>query len=331
MKSPYPYFGGKSKVAGLVWERFGEVRNFVDPFLGSMAMLLNRPTPFVGTETVNDLDGMVANFWRAIHADPKAVARHASNPVNENDLHARHAWLVARRESLTSRLEGDPDYFDPKVAGWWVWGACCWIGVGWCSGQGPWHVVDGELVKTAEPGGVKRQLVHLCNAGSGVNRHLVHLGNAGRGEAGDGLSGLIPWFQALSKRLERVRVCSGDWTRVCGPTPTVGRGLTAVFLDPPYADTATRAPAIYAVDSLSVAHAVRDWAIEHGDDPRLRICLAGYDTEHSIPSSWECVPWKAHGGYGNQGHKAGRANKSREVLWFSPHCLKPESAAIEAA
>jgi hypothetical protein len=26
----------------------------------------------------------------------------------------------------------DPDFFDPKVAGWWVWGQCLWIGSGWC-------------------------------------------------------------------------------------------------------------------------------------------------------------------------------------------------------
>jgi len=40
MKSPFPYFGGKSKAVGLVWPRFGVVRNYVEPFFGSGAMLL---------------------------------------------------------------------------------------------------------------------------------------------------------------------------------------------------------------------------------------------------------------------------------------------------
>jgi DNA adenine methylase len=173
LKAPYPWFGGKSSVAPLVWSRFGDVRNFCDPFLGSLAMLLGRPTPFSGTETVNDLDGFVANFWRAVKADPEAVARHADNPVNENDLHARHAWLVNASDGLSRRLEGDPDYHDAKVAGWWAWGACCWIGGGWCSGQGPWNVAE------AEDG--SRQLLHLGDAGRGVNRKRVHLGDAGRG------------------------------------------------------------------------------------------------------------------------------------------------------
>lgn len=29
----------------------------------------------------------------------------------------------------------NPEYFDPKIAGWWVWGACCWIGSGWCNDE----------------------------------------------------------------------------------------------------------------------------------------------------------------------------------------------------
>lgn len=27
----------------------------------------------------------------------------------------------------------DPEYFDVKIAGWWVWGLSMWIGGGWCS------------------------------------------------------------------------------------------------------------------------------------------------------------------------------------------------------
>ncbi len=44
LKAPFPWFGGKSKVASLVWERFGDVQNYVEPFFGSGAVLLNRKT-----------------------------------------------------------------------------------------------------------------------------------------------------------------------------------------------------------------------------------------------------------------------------------------------
>ena len=342
MKAPFPYFGGKSKIVGMVWNRLGpEVTNYVEPFAGSASMLLGRPgwAPDVTwTETINDADGFVANFWRATRADPQAVAHHADWPVNENDLHARHAWLVGQRDSLQSRLEGNPDYYDAKVAGWWVWGMSCWIGSGFCSGSGPWVVVDGELVKRDSNGtGVWRQRVHLGNNGMGVNRQLVRLGDSGTGvkrqrvylsdgmgDAGTGEAGLLAWIEALAQRLRLVRVASGDWSRVCGPTPTVKNGTTAVFLDPPYSLEAQRDNNLYRIESGTAAHDVREWAIQHGDDARYRIALCGYDSEHGymMPDGWEAVPWMASGGYGSQSNGAGRENASREVVWFSPHCKK---------
>ena len=326
LKAPFPYFGGKSRVASLVWERFGDVRNYVEPFFGSGAVLLARPTPFVGIETVNDADGMLANFWRAVQSDPEAVARWADWPVNENDLHARHAWLVARRESLQARLEGDPDWHDPKIAGWWVWGLSCWIAGHWCSGRGPWRVVDSDdgprLERTTggnAGAGVNRQLPHLGSAGQGVKRQRPHLGR-GRGVKRQ-RHDLGAYLAAVSERLRRVRVCCGDWSRVCGDTPTVTLGLTAVFLDPPYAVSAGRDNGCYSVDSDGLSARVREWAIERGGDPRMRICLAGYEGEHDMPDSWTRVAWKTQGGYGNRGDGRGRSNANRERLWFSPHCL----------
>jgi DNA adenine methylase len=114
LKAPFVYFGGKSAVASVIWKRFGDVRNYVEPFFGSGAVLLGRPRPFDGVETVNDKDGFISNFWRAISWAPEETARHADWPVNENDLHARHIWLVGRKDSLQTKLEGDPEYFDAR-------------------------------------------------------------------------------------------------------------------------------------------------------------------------------------------------------------------------
>lgn len=309
LAAPFPWFGGKRRIADLVWSRFGAVSNYVEPFFGSGAVLLGRPLPFQGTETVNDRDGLLANFWRSLQADPDAVAEHADWPVNENDLHARHAWLVGQKDSLQGRLEGDPDYHDARIAGWWVWGISCWIGSGFCSGAGPWQVAERDGA---------RQLVHLGDAGRGVNRKRVHLGDALRG-----------YFASLAERLRHVRVCCGDWSRVMGDTPMFpcarGRGAaTAVFLDPPYADTARRTNNLYRADCLKVAHAAREWAVAHGDDPAYRIALCGYDGEHAMPDSWEAVEGKAGSGNGYGGQaKRGYANRRRERVWFSPYCLRP--------
>ena len=315
MRAPFPYFGGKSRIAPTVWERFGAVPNYVEPFFGSGAVLLARPHP-PAIETVNDLDGLLANFWRATQADPDVVGHWADWPINENDLAARHAWLVARKAELQAALEGDPDYYDAKAAGWWLWGICQWIGSGWCSGKGPWQVVDGELVRNpANAGmGINRQRPHLGNTGEGINRQ------SDAGDAAEWTAHTVGMMQTLRDRMRRVRVCCGDWSRPLFPSLTK-LGMTGVFLDPPYSTEADREMGIYTVDSGTVAHDVREWAIEHGDDPLFRIALCGYDGEHAMPDSWDAVAWKTLGGYGNEGEGRGRDNAAREVVWFSPHCL----------
>ena len=129
LKAPFPYFGGKSRAAPIIWERLGDVPNYVEPFAGSLAVLLGRPTE-PRTETVNDLDGAICNWWRAVQAAPDEVAGWADSPVSECDLHAKHIWLIEHLRDLPERLMGDPDFYDPKIAGWWVWGICAWIGSG---------------------------------------------------------------------------------------------------------------------------------------------------------------------------------------------------------
>ncbi len=328
LKAPFQYFGGKSKVADIVWQRFGRVDNYVEPFFGSGAVLLGRPefdvaSPFL--ETVNDKDCYVANFWRAMQAEPSQLAEIVDNPVNECDLEAWHKWLVtaSRKAELERRCKDDPDYFDVTIAGRWCWGLCQWIGAGWCCGE--WHgsgsganFGGGVNVRDPERGG---KLPRLGNNGQGVHKQRPHPGNHGRG-----VHPCSAWFDALAARMRRVRVCCGDWSRVTGDSVTIKHGKTAVFLDPPYATEANRHMDIYKEDSGEVARDVRRWAIEHGDDPLYRIALCGYEGEHEMPESWECVEWKAQGGMASQSKKAdtqGKANKHRERIWFSPHCVKP--------
>ena len=311
LKAPFPWFGGKSRVAPIVWERFGNVPNYVEPFFGSGAVLLGRPHA-AGIETVNDKDGFVCNAWRAIQYDPEGVAKWADWPANESDLHARHAWLLGVKDGLPSRLEGDPDYFDAKIAGWWIYGMACWIRGEFCSGKGPWQVVEGKLL-------------HLGTAGQGVNRKRLHLLSHGQGVNTYG-SDLYGYMHALCDRMRNVRVCCGDWLRVCGPSPTFHNGLTGVFLDPPYSESADRNATLYRVEDLTIAQDVALWAMVNGDNPLMRIAVCGYEGEHTFPSSWDCIEWKAHGGYGNQGKAY--ANGARERIWFSPHCLKPLASQL---
>ena len=305
LKAPFPYFGGKRKAAEIVWPRFGEVLNYVEPFCGSLAMLLSAPDGD-RTETVNDMDGFIVNFWRAIKADPEAVAHWADYPVIEVDLEARHAWLFNRAERLRWCLE-DPDWFDAKIAGWWVWGVCAWIGSGWCVGDGP-HQSNGAHFVKGEPGsGITRRLPSFGDAGHGINRQFP-------AEDMTRLDFILDWFNRLSSRLRDVRVACGDWKRITTRSVTTTHGLTAVFLDPPY-DSKDIDRTCYAHDS-NVAKEVEAWCLENGSNDQLRVAMCGYDGDYTLPG-WDCVMGKA----GSSGFANTKAADSRERIWFSPHCL----------
>jgi hypothetical protein len=198
-KTPWPWFGGKADAAPAVWAALGDVDHYVEPFAGSLAVLLRRPHEANRTyhsETVNDLDSLLCNAWRAIARDPDAVAEAASWPVCEADLHARHLALIAwRAAGNAERLMADPEYFDARMAGWWAWGQSAWIGAGWCSGRGPWVVgADGRIARrTDDSDGVERKIPHLTGDGRGVarpqarepgvERKIPHVSDDGRGVA----------------------------------------------------------------------------------------------------------------------------------------------------
>ena len=107
-KTPWPWFGGKSDAAPHVWDALGDVDHYVEPFAGSLAVLLRRPHVANRTyhsETVNDLDGLLCNAWRAIARDPDAVAEAASWPVCEADLMARFGPIGSFAHRLAAELD----------------------------------------------------------------------------------------------------------------------------------------------------------------------------------------------------------------------------------
>lgn len=370
LRAPFPYFGGKSRVAAEVWNRLGDVTSYVEPFCGSAAVLLARPY-HPRAETVNDLNVFISNLWRALQAEPDEVARLCDWPINEADLHARHRWLMASTasEAWRERMKHDPDYYDVKVAAYWVWGQSMWIGAGWCDGTrlvGEGNTRHGKLPVLDHAKGVhaharqyeSNKIPNLSGYGDrGVHKKLPYLDNGNRGLHSEGaaaasLSGgrrpkltgsgeagvhskepVRAWFEQLQQRLRRVRVTCGDWSRVCTPAVTSGMGLCGVFLDPPYSLEAGRDSKIYAVEDLKISHDVREWCLERGSDPLMRIALCGYEGEgHEAleAAGWRVHAWRAGGGYGNQNAGGrGKANRLRERIWFSPHCLTGQQGLFE--
>lgn len=287
LTAPFPYFGGKRAIANKVWAALGDCSHYIEPFFGSGAVLLARPTHHTGSsETVCDRDGFVANVWRAIRYAPDEVAKWCDWPVNHADLTARRKRLVANESRLLENLIADDEWCDPKLAGYWVWAASCWIGSGLTFyGQRP----------------------HLSNSGQGV-LDAPHNEN------------IYVWMRRLSERLRYVRVVCGDWTRVCGGSWQDNIGVCGMFFDPPYA-VEDRDDRLYHHESTDVAHAVREWCLERGSSTRYRIVLAGYEEHDDLTRhGWTVEKWKTIGGYGNVGKGQGKANRHRECLYFSPHC-----------
>lgn len=322
-RAPFPWFGGKSKVAHLVWDRFGEVKNYVEPFYATGAVLLGRPhAPVI--ETVNDYDGFVVNFWRSIQWAPDVVAEHAHWPVLEADLHARHKWLVARRDRLRARLLEDPTFYDARSAGWWVWGLCAWIGSGWCQGCASKQLPDlGARAENGKGGrGVHAGSMRLPHLGAGTGGEDDHAcahygkgvhgkgmrlsqqlpniaGNGPKTSHGNGVHGLMTRsrihevFRLLSERLRYVRITCGDFERILSPAVTWRHGTTGVFLDPPYPADAGSTGGIYS----SKAHE-RDtfdrafrYCLANGTNKDLRIALCYYEGTRSTwregEAEWE--------------------------------------------
>lgn len=286
LRAPYPYPGGKGRIADTIWTALGNVETYIEPFAGSCAVLLARPQPFKGLEIINDANGYVCNAWRAIQQHPDEVAKHADIPPNENQLHAIHRWLWERGDQLQSQLESDPDWCDTKIAGWWLWGMANFFTGAFCVRERP------------------NRCKLLCDSNRGIH-----------GTTSDPHQ----WMQELQDRMRRVKVLCGDFKRALTPSvvgnyPGKPTHLVGVFLDPPYDGGDTR---VYgSQDSARIFQETLDWAVANAS-PTVRVVLAGYDSR-PMPDGWRELAWKGHGGYGRRVEE--NINNDRERLWLSPSC-----------
>lgn len=358
LKAPFPYFGGKSRAASLVWARFGDVGNFIEPFAGSLAVLLGRPhAPRI--ETVNDADCYLANFWRALRADPEQVAHWCDWPVNECDLQARHRWLT-EQPGFREKMKADPEFYDAKIAGWWVWGISQWIGAGWCSrpewigrgqgGRSPRGLnanihLNGEMgIHAATAGHLDGQSKrHVLNRGSrgvtssggpgeahfSAKRHNLSSNALGgihsklplmsrSDQRGSQNPAILDWMFALSERLRRVRVCCGDWSRIVTPSCTWKLG-------------GGQLTGVFLDPPYS--HALRDKRIYSVEDD-VAVDARAWAVENGdnpdlrialcgLDGEHEMpTGWRAETWKAPRGYSV-KAPRT-EVIWFSRYCLPPQ-------
>lgn len=127
MKPPFAYYGGKTTLAERIASLLPEHDHYVEPFAGSLAVLLAKPRSKM--ETVNDLDGDLMVFWRVLRDRPRELARTCAFTPHARSEHqaaydleassdelerARRVWvLLSQGRGSTLRRTGWRFYRDP--------------------------------------------------------------------------------------------------------------------------------------------------------------------------------------------------------------------------
>jgi DNA adenine methylase len=127
VKPPLAYYGAKVQVAARIAALLPRHEHYVEPFAGSLAVLLaKRPSAM---ETVNDIDQHLVRFWRTLRDQPNELIRacaltphsraeHAAAYHLTDDLddveHARRVWVVLTQgRAGTLRTTGWRYYISP--------------------------------------------------------------------------------------------------------------------------------------------------------------------------------------------------------------------------
>jgi DNA adenine methylase len=316
--APFTYFGNKKHVATEVWSRLGNITTYYEPFFGTGSVFFSCPFPDrLAHIVLNDLDGMVANFWRAVKFSPQETAMFMDIGQHEIELHARLIACSKEVGEMTKRLVEDAQWCDPRLAGYWASVMSADITPRGCSLSGPWCLdekgrlqkVRGKGVSFSKPNTDRKNCVKWAIDGVIAER-------------------LVPLHDALTNAY----VLCGNWDR-CFVDYKMRRTPIGIFFDPPYDDGVNKLSAIYR-HSTPVSLSVTDWCITNGANPDFRICVAGYSGEHDKlvkEHGWQAVTWKGHGGYGRtakgEEKSTGYTNRFKETLWFSPHCVTPTTEA----
>ncbi|MFB6392556.1 DNA adenine methylase [Polymorphospora lycopeni] len=125
MKPPIGYYGSKATIASQIVRLLPPHEHYVEPYCGSLAVLLAKPPSKL--ETVNDLDQDLVTFWRVcrdrlddlervVAFTPHSRVEHleAYQPADDELETARRVWvLLSQGRSGTLRKTGWRYYVDP--------------------------------------------------------------------------------------------------------------------------------------------------------------------------------------------------------------------------
>lgn len=92
---PMPYYGGKQLLAPQIAALLPEHVHYIEPFGGSLAVLLAKPPSVM--ETANDIDGDLMVLWRVIRDHPEEFARRCALTP-----HSRAEYEAALKADLST-------------------------------------------------------------------------------------------------------------------------------------------------------------------------------------------------------------------------------------
>lgn len=72
VRTPLTYYGGKQKLAAQIVALMPRHVAYLEPFAGGAAVLFAKPP--AERETLNDVDGQIMGFWRALRDRPEELA-----------------------------------------------------------------------------------------------------------------------------------------------------------------------------------------------------------------------------------------------------------------
>lgn len=97
---PVPYFGSKAAIADWIVPLLPPHEHYVEPYAGSLAVLLAKPASPL--ETVNDLDRHLINFWRVLREQSESLERACALTPHSR---AEYGDALARLATETDELE----------------------------------------------------------------------------------------------------------------------------------------------------------------------------------------------------------------------------------
>lgn len=142
---PMAYYGGKTRLAARIAELLPAHDHYIEPYAGSLAVLLAKKPSHM--ETVNDLDGLLMRFWRALRDKPRELARACALTP-----HSRGELTAARAVNLHQLADAELDEIGDVEVARLVWVMISQARGGTMRSTGWRAYIDPGGTKTSMPG-----------------------------------------------------------------------------------------------------------------------------------------------------------------------------------